>query len=312
MKKISIISPCFNEEDNIEECAAAVRRLFVDGPLAGYDYEHIFADNASVDGSARILREIAAKDPHVKVIFNARNYGPFRSTFNALRATSGDAVLVMLAVDLQDPPELLVDFIRHWEEGYKVVCGARNQREEGAIMRAARHAYYRLVNRLADIDIPVDAGEFQLVDRIVVEALKRSDDYYPYIRGMIADCGFKAKVVPYVWRSRARGLSKNRLYHLFDQGMNGLISFTNVPIRIGALFGFVLAAGSLFYALVQLIINLTFSGLAEPGIATLIVAIFFFSGVQLAFFGLLGEYVAAIHAQVRRGSVVVEAERINF
>lgn len=311
MKKISIISPCFNEEENIEECAAAVRRLF-EGPLAHYDYEHIFADNASVDGSVDVLRRITAANPRVKAIINARNYGPFRSTFNALRATSGDAVLVMLAVDLQDPPELLVEFVRYWEEGHKVVCGVRKEREEGFLMRKARKAYYRLINRLADIEIPVDAGEFQLIDRIVVDALKRSEDYYPYIRGMIADCGFRPKVVPYVWRARSRGQSKNRLYHLFDQGMNGLVSFTNLPIRLGTLLGFVLAAVSMLYALVQLIINLVNSGSAQPGIATLIVAIFFFSGVQLAFLGLLGEYIAAIHTQVRRGAVVVESERINF
>jgi hypothetical protein len=180
-------------------------------------------------------------------------------------------------------------------------------------MRSIRRTYYCLISRLADIDLPMNVGEFQLVDRCVVEALRGFDDYYPYVRGMIASCGFKAASVEYTWKARARGFSKNRLYHLIDQGLNGLISFTNVPLRLAMFFGFSVATLSVVYGLVTFVINLIyFRQLAPSGVATLIVALFFFSGLQLFFFGILGEYVGAIHSQVRRRPLVIERERINF
>lgn len=312
-KCISIISPCFNEQDNVRECFLAVRRVFE--PLSEqFDYEHIFADNASTDGTLGELRKIAAEDKRVKVIANSRNYGPFRSTFNALRSACGDAVLVMLPVDLQDPVELIPEFLREWREGFKVIYGQRTQREEGYLLRSCRKVYYRLVSGLAGINIPLDTAEFQLLDRQVVNALLKFNDHYPYIRGMIANVGFRdqAKAIPYHWQARARGMSKNRFYNLLDQGLNGIVSFTTVPMRLAVISGFALACLALIYALVQLAINLAHRGLSEPGIPTLIIALFFFSGVQLVFIGLLGEYVGAIHSQVRHGAVVIERERINF
>jgi polyisoprenyl-phosphate glycosyltransferase len=311
-KVIGIITPCFNEEVNVAACHEAVKTLF-EAKLPGYDREHIFADNASTDGTVGALREIAKSDPQVKVIVNARNYGPFRSTFNALLSASGDAVVVMLPVDLQDPPEVIEAFVRHWEEGHEVVYGIRANRKEGLTMRIFRKIYYRLVSRFANITVPPDVGEFQLIDRVVVEALRRCDDYYPYIRGLIANCGFRSTGVPYTWQERARGMSKNRLYHLIDQALNGLISFTNVPMRVCLLMGFVLSSLSIGYAVFTVLINLIhYRQLAPPGIPTLITALFFFSGVQLFFLGILGEYIGAVHFQVRRRPLVVERERINF
>lgn len=308
---ISVITPCFNEEENVAACRDAVRRVFEE-QLPQSDYEHIFADNASTDGTLAALADLAAADARVKVIGNARNVGPFRNTFNALRSASGDAVVVLLAADLQDPPELIATFVQRWQEGYDVVYGVRAKRRESARMRLARRLYYRLVARLADVDIPVDTGEFQLVDRKIAERLKEVDDYYPYIRAMIAQCGGKAVGVPYEWRARRRGKSKNRLYHLLDQGMNGLISTSNLPMRLSVFAGFALSAASILYALIQLAWNLIFFGAAPSGIATLIIGLMFFSGVQLFFIGILGEYIAAIHAQVRRGPKVAETLRLNF
>lgn len=313
MKKlISIISPCYNEHENVETCWHSVEKLFKD-KLSTYDYEHIFCDNASTDNTIEILKGIARRDKRVRIIINTRNYGPFRSTFNALMSAKGDAVLVLLPVDGQDPPELIADFVKKWEEGYQVVYGIRNKRREGVIISSIRKLYYRLVNRLADVYLPPDVGEFQLIDRIVVEALKKYDDYYPYIRGMIANCGFKSMGIKYVWKARERGFSKNRLYHLIDQGLNGLISFTNVPLRLCMLFGFILAGSSIAYAFMTFVINLVYyRRFSQPGIATLIVALFFFAGVQLFFLGLLGEYIGAINSQVRKKPMVIERERINF
>lgn len=311
-KVIGIVTPCFNEEVNVVACHEAVKTLF-DTRLPGYAREHIFADNASTDGTVGVLREIAKSDPQVRVIVNARNYGPFRSTFNALLSASGDAVVVMLPVDLQDPPEVIEAFVLNWEKGHEVVYGIRANRREGLTMRIVRKIYYRLVSRFANITVPPDVGEFQLIDRVVIEALRRCDDYYPYIRGLIANCGFRSIGVPYTWKERARGISKNRLYHLIDQALNGLISFTNMPMRICMFMGFVLSSLSIGYAFFTVLMNLIhYRELAPPGIPTLITALFFFSGVQLFFLGILGEYIGAIHFQVRRRPLVVERERINF
>jgi glycosyltransferase involved in cell wall biosynthesis len=315
-KLISVVTPCYNEEDNVEACAEAVRKLFA-SELAGYDHEHIFCDNASIDRTEENLRRLAAEDPHIKLILNARNFGPFRSIFNGVLAATGDAVVLFLPADLQDPPEVIPQMVKQWEAGHQIVYGIRANREEGALMRLVRRSYYRLVKNWADVEIPVDVGEFQLVDKIVIQALHKFDDYYPYLRGMVASCGFKSVGIPYTWKARARGMSKNRLYHLIDQGMNGLVSFTNVPLRICLSAGFLLSGASVLYGLGSLGVMLYDffahgQKLAQPGIQTLIVAIFFFSGVQLFFIGILGEYIGAIHSQVRKRPLVVEKERVNL
>jgi polyisoprenyl-phosphate glycosyltransferase len=311
MKKISIISPCFNEHDNVQACADRVRALF-EGPLKGYAREHIFADNDSSDGTVDILREMAASDPDVKVILNARNYGPFRSNFNALRTATGDAILVFLPADLQDPPEMIAEFVKLWETGVEVVAGARINRQESLALRACRGIFYRIVHTLSDIDIPVNVGEFQLLDRKVWQAVVEHDDHYPYIRGIIASVGFKRVIVPYTWVARKSGLSKNNLPRLIDQALNGIFSFTSVPMRICTFAGFTLAAFSMLYALVSIALHFIDPSLAPRGMTTLITALFFLSGTQMAFLGILGEYVTSIHSQVRKRPLVVERERINM
>lgn len=310
-KKISIVSPCFNEADNVERCYQTVRELF-NGPLAEYDLEHIFADNASTDGTADILREIAARDQSVKVILNARNFGPFRSMFNALRSATGDAVVVFLAVDLQDPPEKIVDFVRIWETGIEVVAGARVNRQESLALRICRGIFYRIVNGLSDIDIPVNVGEFQLIDRKVWAAVVEHNDHYPYVRGIIASVGFNRVIVPYTWEARKSGISKNNLPRLVDQALNGIFSFTNAPMRVCTFAGFGLAALCMLYALGSIVAYLFDPSMAPRGTMTMIISLFFLSGIQMIFIGILGEYVTSIHAQVRRGPIVVERERINF
>jgi polyisoprenyl-phosphate glycosyltransferase len=308
---ISVVSPCFNEEDNVKACYLAVRKLF-ESQLAGYKWEHIFADNASSDHTVEVLREIASRDTHLRVIVNSRNYGPFRSTFNALRACQGDAIVVMLPVDLQDPPELIPEFVRLWSEGYKIVYGIRRKREESVLLRSTRRVYYRLVKATSNIELYADVGEFQLIDRVVLEAVTQFDDSYPYIRGQIANCGFRSTGVDYTWVARSHGVSKNGAMGLLDQGLNGLISFSQTPIRCATIIGFTLACLSIVYAGITLLINLFAGHFGPPGTATLIIGMFFFFGISLFFQGLIGEYVGAIHAQVRHHGKVLEQERINF
>jgi polyisoprenyl-phosphate glycosyltransferase len=313
LPRISIISPCYNEEDNVEACHAAVKALFAPGaPLERYQREHIFSDNASEDGTVAILRRLAAEDPCVKVILNARNFGPFRSNFNGLRYATGDAVLVFLPVDLQDPPELIPEMVRHWENGIEVVAGARANREETLALRVCRRIFYRIVNAISDFDIPENVGEFQLIDRKVWEVVVSHNDRYPYIRGIIASAGFRRLILPYTWRARKRGISKNNALRLIDQAMNGIFSFTNAPMRLCSFLGFGVAIVSILYALITALIGVFVPGIAPRGIMTIIVALFVFSGLQLMFIGMLGEYITAIHAQVRHGPTVVERERINI
>jgi glycosyltransferase involved in cell wall biosynthesis len=311
-KQISIVSPCFNEEENVQQCYCAVRKCFEE-QLAEYDYEHIFCDNASTDGTVEVLERLARDDDRLKLIVNARNFGPLRSTYNGVVAATGDAVLTMLPVDLQDPPSVLPEMIKHWEQGHEVVYGIRAQREEGWLMRSVRRAYYRAVRRFSNIDIPLNVGSFQLIDRVVVDALRKFGDHYPHLPGMIASCGFRRIGVPYTWKARARGFSKNRLWHLADEALNAMISFSCLPMRLSMIAGCTIAALSLLYAAVSLVLNVIyFRQLAPAGIPSLVIAVFFFAGIQLFFLGVLGEYISAIHFQVRHRPMVIERKRVNF
>jgi len=310
MKLISVVSPCFNEEDNVEACHAAVREIFA-RDLPGYRLEHVFVDNCSTDRTVEILRGIAAADPDVKVIVNARNFGVFRSAFNGLRYATGDAIVVLLPVDLQDPPELIPEFVKLWESGYEVVAGARANREETFALRNARKIFYRVVNRLSDFEIAPDVGEFQLIDRKVLDAVLQHDDRYPYIRGIIAGCGFRRIIVPYVWKARKRGVSKHNFLMLVDQALNAIFAFTRAPMRLCTFAGLGISIFCVLFSLLSVLLYFLGSDLVPRGTTTIIVALFFLSGIQLLFIGMLGEYVIAIQAQVRGGPLVIERERIN-
>jgi len=312
MKTISVVTPCYNEEENIEECYRTIKTLFEE-KLPQYRLEHVFCDNASTDRTASVLRSIAAEDPDVKVILNARNVGAMRSNFNGVMAATGDAVVLFMPADLQDPPELIPDMVRHWEQGVEIAYGIRATRSEGIIMKNLRRLYYRLISNVSTIKVPPDVGDYQLVDRRVVEAMRQVEDAYPYMRIMTFEAGGKAVGIPYHWRARRRGLSKTSFLMLLDAGLNGVVTFTAAPMRLALYFGFVIALLSVVYALVTFVLTLVLHGnLAAPGIATLIVALFFFGGVQLFFIGMVGEYILAIYGQVRRKPLVNERERINF
>jgi glycosyltransferase involved in cell wall biosynthesis len=311
-KLISVITPCLNEQGNVRNCRDAVKAVF-ETALAVYDYEHIFADNGSTDETRNILREMASDDIRVKIILNSRNFGAEASMLNALRRTRGDAVMVMIPADLQDPPDLIPEFVRHWERGIKVVYAVRRQRDENSLMTAIRKAFYRAVSTMSSVQIPENVGEFQLIDRTVVMALREFRERRPYLRGMIASCGFPSFAIEYDMKSRLHGRSNNNLFALLDQGLNGLISFSTVPLRLCMAFGLVIAGVSLAYAAVSFTLSLLFfRELAPPGIPTIIVALFFFGGIQLFFLGVMGEYISAIHTQVRGRPLVIEEETMNF
>jgi glycosyltransferase involved in cell wall biosynthesis len=309
VKLISVVTHCYNEEGCVREVHERVREVF--SQLTEYDHEHLFIDNASKDGTVAILREIAKADKRVRVILNTRNFGSIRSPCHAILQARGDAIISLVA-DLQDPPEVIKEFVRKWEEGYKVVVGVKNRSEESALMFALRRLYYRTLRRLSDVELVEQFTGFGLYDRRVIDILRSLGDPYPYFRGLIADTGFEIAKIEYVQPTRKRGVTKHSFYTLYDTAMAGLTSYTKVPLRLATMLGFASAALSLLVALFYLVYKLMFWNRFQLGLAPLVVGIFFFLSVQLFFLGIVGEYVGSIHTYVRHMPLVVEKERINF
>ena len=311
LKTISIVTPCYNEEESVQECVETVQRLFA-SELKNYQLEHIFCDNCSTDRTLEILKSLGQNNKSLKIIVNSRNFGILKNTYNGVLNASGDAVVLFLPVDLQDPPELIPEFVRHWEAGYEIVYGQRAEREESFLLRSARKLYYRLLSKLTYVDYPADAGDFQLIDKKVHEAMKRIDDAQPFMRLMTFESGFRSIGIKYRWRARKHGKSRNRLSSMFDQGLNGITSFSGAPVRAALVAGFLLSVISIGYSLTVLVLALLGRIHSPAGIPTLIAALFFFGGAQLFFMGVLGEYILAIYNQVRKKPLVIERERINF
>jgi glycosyltransferase involved in cell wall biosynthesis len=308
-KHITILTPCYNEEENVRPLYEAVKRIFAGLPQ--YTYDHLFIDNASRDHTVDILRKIAGDDPNVRVIVNARNFGHIRSPYHALLQTTGDAVIGM-AADFQDPPEMIPQFLEKWEEGYKLVLGVKESAEESRLMYALRSCYYRLVARLSAVELTRNSTGFGLYDHRVVEILRQIDDPYPYFRGLIADIGFESYKIPYKQPNRRGGITKNNWYSLYDLGMLGITNHSKVPLRLATMAGFSMGVLSLFLAFGYLVAKLIFWNWFEAGIAPILMSLFFFSSVQLFFIGIIGEYIGAIHTQVQKRPLVIEKERINF
>ena len=311
MKKISIITPCFNEEQNIKDCYLRLLKT-MEVQLPNYEYEHIFADNSSTDNTVKVLREIAKEDKRVKVIVNSRNVGPFRSMWNAMKSSTGDAVIPLLPADLQDPPEIIPNFVTKWESGDMVIYGVRRNRQEFYVLRFLRNSYYKLIKRFSSESIPMNAGEFLLADRKVIDSILSLQDHYPYIRGLIAQTGVRYAEVEYNWAKRLRGKSKNNLVALLDQAINGFVTTSRVPARISLILGFCLSAFGVIFAGLTVIVSILNDGSIPIGIPAIIVGVFFLGGIQLFFLGLIGEYVLSIHGQVRPTPPMFELERINF
>lgn len=311
MKKISVITPCFNEAENVEICASELKRVMSE-ELPGYDYEHIFADNASTDATLLRLRTLAAGDSRIRVISNSRNVGSFRNMWNAMKSATGHAVIPLLPADLQDPPSIIPELVKNWEQGFLVTYGVRANRQESFIMRLARGTYYRIIKKFASAVIPLNSGEFLLADKKVVDSVLAVDDQYPYIRGLIAQTGVRTTSVPYTWVKRERGKSKNNFIALIDQAINGFVSTSRAPARFALLGGFFMSFFGVGFAAVTAIRVMTSDVYVPIGIPTIIVGIFLLGGVQLFFLGIIGEYILSIHGQVRRVPAMFETERINF
>ena len=289
MKLISIVTPCYNEEENVEAVYSEVKQIFEN--LKDYRYEHIFIDNASKDKTVQILKGIAKEDKNVKIIVNARNFGTIRSPYYGLLQAKGDAA-INLSADLQEPPSMIPDFIKKWEEGYNIVVGIKSGSKESPLMFIIRKLYYRLVSRLSDIEILKDFNGFGLYDKKVIEILREINDPYPYFRGLIADVGFENAKIEYVQPARKRGITKNNFYTLYDLAMLGITNHSKVPLRLATILGFAMATLSSLTALVYFIYKLVFWNTFSVGIAPMVIGVFFFASVQLFSSALLENILA--------------------
>ena len=303
------MTPCYNEEKNVEELYRQVRKIF-EG-LSDYSYEHIFIDNASKDDTVLILKELAKKDRNIKIIVNSRNFGHIRSPFYGMLQAQGDAVISLVA-DFQDPPELIKRFISEWERGCKIVVGVKAQSKESALMFFIRKTYYNLINSLAETKLIKNYTGFGLYDKKIIEILRKMHDPYPYFRGLICDIGFDKAIVEYVQPQRKRGITKNNFYTLYDMAMLGITNHSKIPLRLATMFGFGASFLSGCAGVGYLIYKLLFWNWFSVGIAPLVIGLFFFASVQLFFIGVIGEYIGSIHTQVQQRPLVIEKERINF
>jgi glycosyltransferase involved in cell wall biosynthesis len=309
MKRISIVTACYNEEGNVEELASRIRDVFAEMPQ--YDYEHFFIDNASHDGTQEKLRRLAEADPHIKVILNNRNFGHIRSPYYGMLQAKGDAVISM-ASDLQDPPELITQFLQKWEEGIPVVVGQKTTSAESWTFFQLRKLYYRIVDKLADVELLENVTGFGLYDRKVIEGFRRLNDPYPYVRGLISELGFPVEKIVYSQPLRKRGFTKNNFYTLYDMAMLGITTHSKVPLRMATMMGFGMSFFSFVLGMIYLVYKLIHWNSFQLGIAPLVIGIFFIASVQLFFIGLVGEYIGFIHTQVMKRPLVTEKERLNF
>lgn len=306
---VTIVTPCFNEAENVRPLYEAVKSVMAGMP--DYDYTQLFIDNASTDGTVECLRQLAAEDKRVRVILNARNFGHIRSPFYGLLQADGDAVIYM-ASDLQDPPDLIPRLIDGWQRGAKAVLAIKDSSDEAGVFFTLRRIYYRLVERLADVPTYQNFTGFGLYDRVVVDYCRSLQDPYPYFRGIIAETGFPTAEVHYHQPARKRGITKNNFYTLYDMAMLGITNHSKIPLRLATMSGFLMSVLSLLVGIAYLIYKLLFWQQFPAGTAPLVIGLFFFASVQLFFIGILGEYIGSIHTQVHKRPLVVEKERLNF
>jgi glycosyltransferase involved in cell wall biosynthesis len=309
MKKISFVSPTYNEEKNVEELFQRVSKIWEKFPQ--YEYEYIFIDNASKDNTTQRLKEIASLDKRLKIIINIRNFGHIRSPYWGLMQAKGDAV-IYLASDLQDPPELVPKFIEGWERGYKVVLAVKPRSESNKIFHFFRKSYYRMLNKISDIELINDTTGFGLYDKRVMDEIRKINDPYPYLRGLICELGFPVQRIEFNQPTRLHGVTKNNFYTLFDIAMLGIVSHSVVPIRMASFFGIAIGILSLVAGFIFFLAKIIWWNTFPIGIAPILIISLTLFGLLFIFIGILGEYIASIQNYVQNRPIVVEDERVNF
>ena len=309
-KTLSVMIPCYNEEENVRAIYEAVKRQFIEN-LPQYDYEILFIDNKSQDQTRGIIRKICSEDKNVKAIFNCRNFGQFNSPYYAITQTSGECCITLCA-DFQDPPELIPQFVKEWENGYKLVIGVKTKSKESKIMYALRSLYYKAIKKMSDVQQIEHFTGFGLYDKSFVKTLRELDDPQPFIRGIVAELGPEYKEIEYTQPQRRAGKTHNNFYSLYDAAMLSFTSYTKIGLRLAVFAGAILGVISFLIALVYLILKLVFWDRFAAGMAPILIGVFFMGSIQLFFIGLLGEYIMNINSRVMKRPLVVEEERINF
>ena len=310
MKKISIMIPCYNEEENVKPISKAVSQI-LETELPQYDYEILFIDNCSKDRTREYLREICAENPRIKAIFNAKNFGQFNSPYWGMCQTTGDCT-ICLCCDFQDPIEMIPKLVKEWENGYKIVCAIKTSSKENKIMRFLRTCYYKLIKKMSDVEQIEHFTGFGLYDKSFIKVLRELDDPTPFLRGIVAELGFKRKDIPYEQAKRAAGKTHNNWYSLYDAAMLSFTSYTKIGLRIATIFGFICSLLSLCVALVYLILKLIYWDNFVAGMAPVLIGVFLMGSLQLFFIGLVGEYILNINKRIMHRPLVIEEERINF
>lgn len=310
MKKISILIPTYNEEENVQPLVKAISNIFEE-KLEKYDYEIVFIDNASKDDTRTKIREMVYANGHVKAIFNAKNFGQFNSPYYGLMQTTGDCTILMCA-DFQDPVELIPDFISEWEQGYKIVIGQKVTSQEGKMMYWLRSCYYKVIKRFSDVEQIEHFTGFGLYDRDFIDILSNLDDPTPFLRGIVAELGYKRKEIPYEQQKRRAGKTSNNFYSLYDAAMLSFTSYTKIGLRIATFIGMAISFFSIVIGIVYLILKLILWEEFVAGTAPILIGMFFLGAVQLIFLGLLGEYVLSINQRIMKRPLVIEEERIGF
>ena len=310
MKMISFMIPCYNEKENVVPMSEAIVNL-MQTDLAGYDYELLFIDNCSTDGTRELLRQICAGNKKIKAIFNAKNFGQFNSPYHAMCQTVGDCT-VTLCCDFQDPVEVIPQFVHEWENGYKIVCGIKTTSKENKIMRFLRTCYYKLIRKMSDVEQIEHFTGFGLYDKSFIEVLKTLDDPTPFMRGIVAELGYRRKDVPYEQQRRAAGKTHNNFFTLSDAAMLSFTTYTKMGLRLATIMGFIMSILSLIVALVYLIMKLVWWDRFVAGMTPILLMVTILGSMQLFFIGFLGEYVLNINKRVMHRPLVIEEERINF
>jgi len=306
---VSLSIPCYNEAENVDELYRRICSAISSN--ANYEFEFVFIDNASEDDTVQKLSLLAARDPRVKIIVNTRNFGHIRSPYWGMMQTKGD-LTITLASDLQDPPELIPQFIAEWEKGWKIVLAVKPSSKTNFLVHKMRRLYYQILDGIANVDLVKDATGFGLYDRMVLDQLRKIADPYPYLRGLICELGFPIKTIPFTQPRRERGISKNNFYTLFDIAMLGIVSHSLVPIRLASICGLVIGLLSFLVAVFYTVMKLLYWDSFPMGMAPIVIGIFLLFSLLFIFIGLLGEYIGSIHSYVKNRPIVVEKERINF
>ena len=309
-KKISVMIPCYNEEENARPIYEAVKNELVT-KLPQYDYEILFIDNKSKDKTRSIIREICNEDKNVKAIFNCRNFGQFNSPYYGIINTSGDCCITICA-DFQDPVELIPKFVEEWEKGYKIVIGIKTDSKESKLMYGLRTVYYKLIKNMSDVEQIEHFTGFGLYDKSFVKTLSELDDPQPFIRGIVAELGPERKEIEYTQPQRRAGKTHNNFYSLYDAAMLSLTSYTKIGLRLAVFAGGAFSLIGFIIALVYLVLKLIHWNDFPAGTAPILIGVFLMSSIQLFFIGLLGEYIMNINRRVMKRPLVVEEERLNF